>query len=621
MTNLDASPAIIFRKNWFAFRSQSVLNSSKLKNMKRTLNQLGPLSAVRESCGWLFLLTLLALGGWHAAAATLYVWQESPNPAPPFTNWDSAARTIQDAVDAAVAGDTVLVTNGIYATGGRAFAGENRVAIDRAIRVQSINGPALTVIRGAPATGSVIGIGDGAIRGAYLGDNAILSGFTLTNGYTRNGTPGQFDPDSCGGGVCSAASGIVTNCLLTGNVAFHGGGAYGGNIHQCTLLGNRSDNYLGTVGGGGGAAAATLRHCTLSRNYARGSGGGAYKGVLYQCNIQGNSAAYCGGGVSSAAVHGCVLQGNSGGSGGGAQLGSLHNCVLAGNSAFYDGGGAAGISGNPVMLYNCVVVGNTNNFAHDSGLGGGVYAAKLQNSIVWNNGPFSNVDPYSSVTDHSFVGGNPKFVDAASGDYRLRWDSPCIDAGTNLTGLITNDIAGNPRPLDGNGDGLAAFDIGAFEFVPVSPAITNQPVTQTLSPGGVALFTVAADGNPPPTYQWYFGSNRLTGANGATLTISNAGPAEVGSYWVAITNFAGGVASTPAHLWLNTLQMYAGLNVYGPPGGTCAVQYTTNLEPNRTNLLWTTLTNITIQKQPEVIIDFTSPGQPKRFYRTVPEGM
>jgi len=38
-------------------------------------------------------------------AATHYVWQSSPGPAPPYTNWVTAATNIQQAVDAAVAGD------------------------------------------------------------------------------------------------------------------------------------------------------------------------------------------------------------------------------------------------------------------------------------------------------------------------------------------------------------------------------------------------------------------------------------------------------------------------------------------------------------------------------------
>ncbi len=48
-----------------------------------------------------------------AIAASRYVNVNNPTPAAPFTNWAAAAVTIQDAVDAAQAGDTVLVTNGI----------------------------------------------------------------------------------------------------------------------------------------------------------------------------------------------------------------------------------------------------------------------------------------------------------------------------------------------------------------------------------------------------------------------------------------------------------------------------------------------------------------------------
>ena len=58
------------------------------------------------------------------AAGTLagvhYVDVNSTNATPPCTNWTTAASEIQDAVDAAVAGDEIVVTNGIYATGGRA---------------------------------------------------------------------------------------------------------------------------------------------------------------------------------------------------------------------------------------------------------------------------------------------------------------------------------------------------------------------------------------------------------------------------------------------------------------------------------------------------------------------
>ena len=99
------------------------------------------------------------------SAATRHVWPESPNPSPPYGTWGTAARTIQDAVDAAPPSDEILVTNGVYATGGQAVGTNvlvNRVAVDKPLTLRSVNGPAVTIIQGYQVPGTTNG--DGAIR-------------------------------------------------------------------------------------------------------------------------------------------------------------------------------------------------------------------------------------------------------------------------------------------------------------------------------------------------------------------------------------------------------------------------------------------------------------------------
>ena len=126
-------------------------------------------------CFFVFLLLLTV----HVSAVTNYVWQGSPAPVAPYTSWKTAAHTIQDAVNAADPGNLVLVTNGVYATGSTVTPGytvRNRLVADKTVTVQSVSGPAVTVISGEAHSENEAN-GSNAVRAVYLGPGAGLGFF------------------------------------------------------------------------------------------------------------------------------------------------------------------------------------------------------------------------------------------------------------------------------------------------------------------------------------------------------------------------------------------------------------------------------------------------------------
>jgi len=99
-----------------------------------------------------------------------------------------------------------------------------------------------------------------------------------------------------------------------------------------------------------------------------------------------------------------------------------------------------------------------------------------------------------------------------------------------------------------------SFMAGESASLPQSPTIRQHPSSRTNFIGSVATFNVRAVGAPAPDYQWQKNEANLTngghysGCTTATLTIAGADETDVASYHCVVTNFSGGVTSSPATL-------------------------------------------------------------------------
>ncbi len=239
--------------------------------------------------------------------ASYYVNASNSSPVVPYSSWETAATTIQDAIDEAATtlGATVWVTNGIYDSGETVTPGHscnNRVVITNDIVVRSVNGPEKTFIAGAEATNG--GNGTNAVRGVYM-SSGVLIGFTVTNGHTMNWI-GDIDYDRSGGGInMHGGDGAVSNCVFIGNSAgMNGGGSAGGEFYNCIFMSNS------VYFAGGGNSAGKLYNCTLTGNTAQYGGGNNYS-VLYNCTITDNSATNSGGGSYNCILTNSVVWNNT----------------------------------------------------------------------------------------------------------------------------------------------------------------------------------------------------------------------------------------------------------------------------------------------------------------------
>jgi hypothetical protein len=458
-------------------------------------------------------LVLFGFSPFSVCAATHYVWQSSPGPAPPFLTWATAATNIQDAVDAAVAGDEIVVTNGTYAGGSGVdpYGVTNCVVVDQPLTLQSVNGPDVTVINGG-----------GAVRCLYVTNNAVLVGFTLTNGSSA----------ASGGGVYCETNAVLTNCVLSGNSAIsdfygfggYGGGAYGGTLNNCTLTGNSAF--------AGGACDSTLNNCTLTGNSALyGNTGGAVDSTLNNCVVSENT----GGGANFCTLNNCTVTGNSGI---GAYACTLNNCIVYFNS---DPNG-----GN----YNSCTL----NYCCTTPLPSGVGNISADPQLA-SASHLSAASPCIGAGSATCVSGSDIDGEAWANPPSIGCDEYHAGAVTgpltvSLTATLTNVLIGYPVGLtaliEGRTD-LSVWDFGGG-FVEVNEPYTSHAWT---TPGD---YLVAL---------WAFNDSYPEGVS-ATLTIH----VEEGLYYVAATS---GNPIAPYTSWATAATNIQDAVDVAPPGATIFV--------------------------------------------------
>jgi len=406
----------------------------------------------------------------------------------------------------------------------------------------SLSVSALTTISGnaAESDGGGIYVNDDAtatITGSTISGNAAESdggGLSVDGTATLSGTIVTANDADLGGGIYIDSQGTVNvnaGSVVSDNDAFEGGGiANEGsdtlNMNGSTVSGNEA------IGDGGGIwnrwdATANIVNSTIDSNTAGadpndeidGDGGGIYSGFS------------TGGALT---ITGSTISNNDAedGSGGGiysrGQTTSLLNSTVSGNTADEDGGGIF-IDGSLEAQFSTVA----SNSAGGEGEGGGIWTqgqATFYATIVANNGAAgdchhndtgvdtlgSNLDTDDTCDfDHGddLPDANAKLDLLASNQpgstqtHALQFDSPAVDAVEPasqlfvqaeflLVGLVelptcpATDQRGITRPQDGDSDGVAVCDIGAYELLPPAVSITDVTVTEGDSGTVDAVFTV-----------------------------------------------------------------------------------------------------------------------------------
>ena len=115
---------------------------------------------------------------------------------------------------------------------------------------------------------------------------------------------------------------------------------------------------------------------------------------------------------------------------------------------------------------------------------------------------------------------------------------------------------------------------GGASGTAIAPAITTQPLAQSVPIGSNVTFTAAATGTPTPEYQWLVDGEVFPGATSSSLTLNNVQPSDAGTYSVVATNGVG--SATSNNVLLTVVSGSLGTPLQAEDGVVSGAQIRTN---------------------------------------------